>query len=63
MAEPGGGSMQSTGMGNLHCSTIPEVAKEAHILLGIHTLLLSVGKLCDAGYVAIFTRGDVKVIK
>ena len=63
VAEPGGGSMQSAGMGNLHCATVPDAAKEAHILPGIHTSLLSAGKLCDAGCVAMFTKEDVKVIK
>ena len=55
--------MQSTGMGNLHCTKVPDEAKEAHILPGIHTSLLSAGKLCDAGCVAIFAKEDVKVIK
>eukprot|EP00957_Ditylum_brightwellii_P187224 14259074-Ditylum_brightwellii.AAC.1 len=63
MAKPGGGSMQLTGMVNLHCSSVPEAAKEEHILPGIHTSLLSAGKLCNAGCVAIFTKEDVKVIK
>ena len=55
--------MQSTSVVNLHSNTVPEDAKEAHILPGIHTSLLSAGKLCDAGCVAIFTKENVKVIK
>lgn len=44
--------------------TLPEEARDVHILPGItHSLLVSIGKLCDTGCEALFDRTSIQIKK
>jgi hypothetical protein len=61
VGEPGGGFLRSTGSCNLTCPKALPAAKSSHILPGIHTSLVSVGKFCDANCFAVFTQDKVHI--
>ena len=54
--------MQSTHTGNLNVPQLPAAATEAHLFPALkNTSLVSIGKFCDAGCVAVFNQNTVTV--
>ena len=47
----------------LPINTLPPEAKEAYVVQGLDKNLISIGKLCDAGCEAIFTKYEVGIYK
>eukprot|EP00957_Ditylum_brightwellii_P191961 14613046-Ditylum_brightwellii.AAC.2 len=46
---------------DLNIQNLPINVQKGHVLPGLHTLSLSVGKFCDEGYITIFTKDKVHV--
>ena len=64
MKLPNGKTLQSTKRFQLALSTLPDEAREAHILPGLaHIYLISIGKLCDSRFEAIFSQHTMDVTK
>ena len=58
---PDGSSLQATRKAKLPFANLPEAAQDAYIVDNMQKNLISIGKLCNAGCTAIFTKNDVKI--
>lgn len=60
---PNGDSIRSTGAVALNIPNLPASATSGHIVPGLSSSsLLSIGKLCDAGCVATFSKHNLKIL-
>jgi len=60
---PNGDSLTSTERCQLPIPNMENKATTGHVIPGLHKPLLSIGKMCDANYTAVFTNKDVKICK
>ena len=59
-----GGKMISAIECKLELPQLPERSREGHILAGLpHSQLISIDKVCDAGYKSVFTYTNNHIIK
>jgi hypothetical protein len=59
---PNGATMESSHTGDLHIPELNAAASKAHVFPGMaHHSLLSVGQLCDEGYIVTFQRTTVTI--
>ena len=60
---PNGMHLQADKICTLPINTLPPEAKEANVVQGLDKTLISIGKLYDAGYEAIFIKYEVGIYK
>ena len=61
---PNGNTLASTLIGTLSMLGKPShKASQAHVIQGLNKSLLSIGKICDANYTAVFDKTSVKICK
>jgi hypothetical protein len=59
---PNGATMESSHTADLDIPELNAAASKAHVLSGMaHHSLLSVGQLCDKGYIVTFQRDTVTI--
>eukprot|EP00957_Ditylum_brightwellii_P011673 881723-Ditylum_brightwellii.AAC.1 len=59
VGQPGGEVITSRCNCDLKIKNLPNNAQKGHVLPGLHTSLLLVGKFCDEGCITIFTKDKV----
>ena len=60
---PNGTSLKSTERCTLPIPLMSNKATTAHVIPKLNKSLISIGKLCDANYTAVFTNKDVKICR
>lgn len=60
---PNGNTLTSTQKCTLPISDMNEQAISGHVILKLNMSLISIGKICDANYTAVFTNRYVKICK
>ena len=60
---PNGATLSSTQQCTLPIQNMDNNAISGHIIPSLTKSLLSIGKLCDSNYTAVFTKNDVKICK